>query len=303
MTGTLTGRQGLALLSSADLARRPCLVVSDFDGTISRIGLDPWGARPEPLAQRSLRRLAGVPGVEVVLLSGRTAEDLASRVRVGGATYLGNHGLEVGRLARHARAGSLRVLADPSHDSHLEACEALAAAVPLEVGEPWLIVERKPPAVTFWYRSAPDIPAAADRVRAAVDRLDPDGRFERFPGRRCLELRPPGATAKRDAFAALLAERRPELVIMVGDDISDAEAFRVLRAWRQRGEVTGLALAVHALAEVPPDVVAAADGILASPVETARFLAGLSRVLRSQRDRSRARAGSAAIVRRPGPSG
>jgi len=55
-------------LDAAALAGRPCLVVSDFDGTISRIGLDPWGAQPEPLAQRALRRLAAIRGVEVVLL-------------------------------------------------------------------------------------------------------------------------------------------------------------------------------------------------------------------------------------------
>ncbi|KRT64631.1 MAG: trehalose-phosphatase, trehalose 6-phosphate phosphatase [Chloroflexi bacterium CSP1-4] len=290
--GAVSWRAALAL-AAPDLRRRPCLVITDFDGTISRIGLDPWGARPEPLAQRALRRLAATPGVEVVLLSGRTAPDLAGRVRVGGATYLGNHGLEHGFLPRGARAESLVVVADPTHDGFSADAERLAMEVPAAIGEPWLIVERKPPAVTFWFRTAPDIAAAARQVRAVVDRLDPNERFERFPLRRALELRPPGATAKRDAFATLLRERRPALVVLIGDDRSDAEAFAVLRVARDARDLTGLAVAVHTHPDVSPAVAAEADAMLASPRETARFLSGLARGL----------ARAAAPGRRPGRSG
>ena len=278
---TVVAREAIRLLDRDTLARRPCLVVSDFDGTLARIGPDPWAARPEPLAQRALRRLAGLPGVEVVLLSGRTAADLAGRVRVGGARYLGNHGLEHGELPRHARAESLRVVADPSHDGHLAASRALAEAIPREIGEPWLIVEPKFPAVTFWYRTAPDIPEAARRVRAIVDRLDPDGRFERFAGKRYLELRPPGATEKRDAVAWLLRDRRPATAILIGDDVSDALAFRVLGEARLAGSVRGLAVGVRAFGDVPAAVGEAADVILDSPLETARYLAALDRALRA----------------------
>ena len=81
------------------LERRPLLVVSDFDGTLSRIVDDPWGAQILPLGRRALRALAGLPGVHVAVLSGRSAPDVAARVRVGNVTYLGNHGMERGFLA------------------------------------------------------------------------------------------------------------------------------------------------------------------------------------------------------------
>jgi trehalose 6-phosphate phosphatase len=272
-------REALALLSRADLRRRPCLVVSDFDGTISRFEMDPWGARAVPLAQRALRRLAVMPGVEVVLLSGRIVPDLARRVRVGGATYLGNHGLEVGSLPRGARAESLTVVVDGSHDDFAADAERLAVEVPAAIGQPWLIVEPKSPAMTFWFRSAPDIAAAGAQVRAVIDRLDPAQRFERFPGRRALEIRPPGAMLKRDAVARLLRERQPALAVLIGDDILDAQAFGVLRAARQAGQLRGLAVGVHTHAEVSPAVAAEADAMLASPDETARFLSGLARAL------------------------
>ncbi|MEO7118735.1 MAG: trehalose-phosphatase, partial [Candidatus Limnocylindrales bacterium] len=103
-----SAREALALARPL-LERRPLLVVSDFDGTLSQIVLDPWAARMLPLAQRAMRRLAGVEGVMVAMLSGRTASDVAGRSRIGGATYLGNHGVEAGRLARRQRASTMAV--------------------------------------------------------------------------------------------------------------------------------------------------------------------------------------------------
>ena len=74
-------RDALAILAP-DLHRRPILIVTDFDGTIARIVMDPWGAQILPAAQRALRRLAGLPGVIVAILSGRVARDAASRARI-----------------------------------------------------------------------------------------------------------------------------------------------------------------------------------------------------------------------------
>lgn len=271
-------RQAEPLLSS-----RPLLVVSDFDGTLSPIVLDPWGAVMLPLARRALRILAGIDGVHVAILSGRTASDVAARTRIGGASYLGNHGVESGRLGRRQRAGTLQVQVVRVDDRFSEMADVLATAVALAIPEPWLVVERKPPAVAFHFRGAPDVDAAAARVSDAVERLDPGRVLIRFPGRRVLELRPPGVPDKREAMAILLREHRPRVAFALGDDISDAEAFRALAEARMRGETRGIALAVQARPEAPPEVAAAADVVLASPVEAARFLAGLARQLGGRR--------------------
>jgi trehalose-phosphatase len=259
------------------LGRRPLLLVSDFDGTLSPIVLDPWGARMLPSARRSLRRLAGTPGVDVALLSGRAAADVAGRVRIGGAAYLGNHGLERGYLPRRQRVSSLRVelVTVPAADAAL--AERVAADVARRIAEPWLVVEHKPPTVAFHFRGAPDVDAAGERVRAAVEEADPGRVLVRFPGRRVLELRPPGAPEKGDAMRLLLEEHRPAVAFVLGDDVSDALAFETLRRAREAGEVDGLAVAVQARAEAPPAVAEAADLVLGSPVDAARFLAGLAR--------------------------
>jgi len=266
---------------SDHLSRRPLLVCTDFDGTLSTIVMDPWAAAILPLGRVALRRLAGMPGVSVVVLSGRTAWDVAARVRVGNVLYLGNHGMERGYLARGGRPERLDVAVVGASAEEAALAARLADEVPARIGEPWLIVERKPPTVAFHYRQAPDVAAAGKLVREVVDSLDPSGLLERFPGRRILELRPPGAIAKGEAFKGILDELQPASVFMLGDDVSDAQAFAVLRSERAAGRTDGVAVAIQARAEVPPEVAANADLVLGSPHDAARFLSALARRLGS----------------------
>ena len=269
-------------LAARHLEARPLLVVSDFDGTLSRIVDDPWGAAILPLGRRALRALAGLPLVHVVVLSGRTSADAAARVRVGGVAYLGNHGMERAFLRRRGRPERLRTMFGEAAHEAVHASERLADEVPRLVPEPWLVVERKPPAVAFHFRSAPDLARASASLSAAVDQLDPDGVLQRFPGRRVLELRPFGAVAKGEALQALVERLAPRTVFMLGDDVSDAMAFRVLRDLRLRGVTDGIAVAVQARPDVPSEVLEAADVVLASPVEATRFLSALARRLAIQ---------------------
>lgn len=276
----ISGRAALARAVPL-LTRRPLLVASDFDGTLANLDPDPWGARILPAAQAALRRLAAIPSVHVALISGRTAADLAGRARIGGAAYLGNHGAERGELPRRGRPASLSVIHHPIPEPYRQLAARLAEAVPRAVPEAWLIVERKGPAVAFHFRSAPDTQAAAARVHAAVDLLDPECQLVRFPGRRVLELRPPGAPGKGEAMAFLLDDLRPGAALMLGDDRHDARAFETLRTARAAGTCEGLAIAVAAHPDSLPDVAPWADLLLASPTEAGRFLAGLARHLRA----------------------
>jgi trehalose-phosphatase len=261
------------------LTGRPVLIVSDFDGTLAQLNIDPWAARILPLARRSLRRLATVPGVHVALLSGRTAMDLAARARVGGVTYLGNHGAEQAHLPRRRRAEGLEVVIAFAPELATDVAGRLAEEVPRLVPESWLVVERKIPAVAFHFRGAPDVPAAAIRVRAAADQIDPDHVLVRFQGRRVLELRPSGAPTKGEAMHALLEQVRPAVAFVLGDGRDDALAFEALRKARFDGTCDGLAIAVAAHADTVADVAPSADLVLDSQREVARFLAGVVRAL------------------------
>lgn len=263
------------------LHRRPFLLVSDFDGTLAPLGLDPWGAAMATRARRALRRLSGMAGLTVAFVSGRTVADLSARVRVGGARYVGNDGLESGSLARSGRPDRVRVRRVAGFEPFVAPATALAEAVETAIGEPWLVVERKGPAVTFHYRGAPDVPSAGARVRAAVDRLERGGDFVRHQGARMLELRPLGAPTKADAVLRLLADVRPGLALLLGDGSTDAAAFVALRsaAGGSTEELVALSVAVRSHGDPLSTVEEAADAVLASTDAVADVLGRLARAL------------------------
>jgi trehalose-phosphatase len=264
------------------------LVVSDFDGTLAEGSRDPAATTIVPLARTALRRLAGIaaarPGrVAIAVLTGRTAADAAARIRVGGIRYLGDHGLQTGTYPRGGRPERLITTYEPGHEPSLEPAARLATRVPELLGRPdWLFVERKGPSVAFHVRQAEDRAAARAAVEAAIDaagRELPEHDLAHYRGRLVVDLRPRSAGGKREAFERLLAEVRPATVVAFGDDSSDADAFAVLRVAREAGTLDGLAIAVTGPHGIPDDVRAAADVVLATPLDAARLLAFLARGL------------------------
>ena len=275
-----------ASLDALAAAPAPLLVIADFDGTLAVGARDPAIAVVEPLAQRGLRALARVaaerPGrVHVAVLTGRVVADVAARVRVGGVEYLGDHGLEHGTLARGGHAEQLRVVTDPAFDAHRHPAAILARGVAAELGSPpWLFVERKGPSVAFHVRQADDVVAARAAVVAAIATVEAreglrDHGLAHYRGRSVVDLRPAGAGGKREAVERLIARHRPGSVLVLGDELSDVDAFEAVVAARDErvAPVVGVTAAVRGAAKPPPaELLAHADLVLASPRAVGRLL-------------------------------
>jgi trehalose 6-phosphate phosphatase len=263
----------------------PLLVVTDFDGTLAPITLDPLATAIEPVGRRALRRLARVAVARpdrlvLVVLSGRLTLDVAGRIRVGGVRYLGNHGIEGGVLRRGARAEALDVVMQREDARTAATAGRVAEIVTRRLGHPdWLFLETKGPTVAFHYRQAADPDAAQRDLTAAIDAAERELGADpllRSGGRRVIELRPETAHGKGTALELLLERERPGTVLVLGDDVSDAEAFRAAGAARERGAVESLAVAVHGSGETPPGIREAADVEVASPRDAGRLLAALA---------------------------
>jgi len=264
------------------------LIVSDFDGTLAEGSRDPAAATIVPLARRALRRLARIERIRpqrlaVAILTGRAAADAAARVRVGGIRYLGDHGLQMGTYPRGRPAEHLEATFAEGHEASFEPAAILAERVPRLLGSPsWLFVERKGPSVAFHVRQAEDRVAARAAVEAAIETIDrelPPHDLGHYRGRLVVDLRPRSAGGKREAVERLLGELRPASAIAFGDDLSDADAFAVLRAARDASTIDGLAVGVTGPHGTPDEVREIADLVLATPYEAARMLAWIARSL------------------------
>lgn len=287
-------------LDALAAAPGPLLVVADFDGTLAVGARDPAIAFIEPVAQRGLRALARLaaerPGrVHVAVLTGRVVSDVAVRVRVGGVEYLGDHGLEHGTLARGGRAEQLRVVTDPAYDAHRHPAAILAAGVAEELGSPsWLFVERKGPSVAFHVRQADDVAAARTAVVGAIAAVEAraglwDHGLAHYRGRSVVDLRPAEAGGKREAVARLLERHRPGAALVLGDQLSDVDAFEAVIAARRAagagagagtGALVATTVAVHgATKAAPAELLRGADLRLGSPREVGRLLLALARRL------------------------
>jgi trehalose 6-phosphate phosphatase len=220
---------GSAAAAGAILARlggTPLVLLLDVDGTLAPIAARPELAEVPAETRRALAALAAAPAVHVGVVSGRGAADAR---RLAGLTHgwaIGNHGLETiapdGEQTVDARVAPF---SQPLAKA-VRTLERLLAAVP------GVIVEDKTWSHSIHYRLAD--PAVVPRVRRAVEDVAREHGLRVTTGKLVLELRPPVRVDKGTAVIAL-AERLGGLepsasLLFAGDDVTDEDAFRLLRS-------------------------------------------------------------------------
>jgi trehalose 6-phosphate phosphatase len=240
-------------------------VLCDVDGTLAPIAPRPEDARLADGAREVLLRLRGRVRL-LGLVSGRGLADVERLVGIEGCAYAGNHGMELRAPGEAPRLA-------PGVAEHLAAIAAFAARWPPErLAEGDLRLEPKGATISVHARGARD-PVAAGLLMEAVAAdarahgLVPTG------GREVLEVRPPLAVDKGTAVRALLDGSGARRALYIGDDRTDADGWRALRALREEGALDAAVAVAVTSAEVPPEVREAADVEVAGP---AGALAALS---------------------------
>ena len=225
------------------LSARPATVVFlDFDGTLTPIVARPEDAKLSAAAKSALVRAARNPALDVVIVSGRSLDDVRKRVGIPGITYVGDHGFQIdgpGVSLRHEGLDHYRAAMD-SAAKRLEALHVRGAHV-----------ERKAATVSYHVRHV-----------NAENRRDVERRAEQIfrrlhlrvtHGKMVVEGRPPLDWHKGQAVLYVLMQRHGAdwpsrtRALYVGDDVTDEDAFQSLR---------GIGRSIH----VSPNVATAATG-------------------------------------------
>lgn len=202
----------------ARLARTPrLLVASDYDGVLAPIVTDPAAAVPLPGVVEVLADLARLPGTTVAAVSGRARADLATVSGLPGSVLLvGGHGSEFGADGPELdpEQAALRVRAE-------------AALRDLAHGRDGIRVETKPASVVLHTRTA-DRATAAAAVEAVRTGPGAWPGVHVATGKEVVELSVV-ETHKGTALDKLRTDAAADAVLFLGDDVTDENAFRVLR--------------------------------------------------------------------------
>lgn len=253
------------------LAARPgaAAVLLDFDGTLAPIVARPEdaklidGARAAIAALRDRYALVG-------FISGRELGDLTGRIGLSGLAYAGNHGMEL-----QAVGGAARVADEVA--PHLPAVRAFAArlAADPELARAGVTLEDKGATLSLHFRTAPDREVARALVATRVAPAAHAAGLATSEGRQVLEVRPSAPVDKGTAVRALLAGTGLRAACFVGDDRTDADAWRALRELRADGRLDHGVAVVAVSEELDPAVRAGADVEVPGPAGALALLRAL----------------------------
>lgn len=239
----------------AALTQVPAGLLTDIDGTISKIAPTAELARAEPSAVAALARLSERIAL-VAAISGRGAPDAARLIGLPKMIYVGNHGFE-----RHSAAGSQ---IDPQAIPYLPAVAAALEATEREAdrsGLRGLVFENKGATASIHYRLAPDPAAMRARLTGLLARLPEAQGLRVTEGRMVFELRPPVRIGKGEGVRALIKEYGLRGAVFLGDDVTDLDAMRELRQMTNAEGVVGVNIGVAA-PEAPAELAAMADALV-----------------------------------------
>lgn len=226
------------------ISEEASILILDYDGTLAPFTVNRLQAVPYPGVLPSLERLAALPAVRLVLVTGRPAHELQSLLGLSLSLEIwGSHGRE-----QITSEGEYRIR--PLAPEQVQALDRVSAA--LEQKGYLDRMERKPASLALHWRGlAPELREALQATIAELYNRDaaPSG-LHLLPFAGGLEIRSDSVT-KGDAVRRILQDMggkssaRPGAlpVAYLGDDITDEDAFRALRGCDSR--ILGLSFLVR----------------------------------------------------------
>lgn len=249
----------------------PAALLTDFDGTLSPIAPVPEAAFLHPDIERILPSLKNHLSM-LAVVTGRATADVASKVGLPDILYVGNHGLEWsenGAYVAHpagvaAEQGVAQALAEIEQDLRLHAIDLTG-----------LLFENKRLSASIHYRLM-DQPLQFEVILMPIaQRRATEHGLRLSGGKMTLELRPTSSISKGTAVEQIVKDRGLHGAVFIGDDVTDVDAFRVLRRLRdERTLKAGLAIGVLSK-DTHPSVIAESDLLLGSVDDVAALFVSL----------------------------
>lgn len=206
------------------VANKEVLVFLDYDGTLTPIVATPDLAVISDEMRETVRKLAGKYKVSIV--SGRATDDVRSKVKIDGIFYAGSHGFEIvqpdGTVKMKKEAKEICKTINEAHKKLSGRLKNIKGA----------LVENVKFTISTHYRLVAD--EDLPKIKQAVEEILKEyPTLRKTQGKKVFELRPKIDWDKGKAVTWILKglkfNDRDNLVIYIGDDTTDEDAFRVIK--------------------------------------------------------------------------
>lgn len=197
------------------------LLFLDYDGTLVPIRPTPELAKLSPERKKLLAVLARLPRFRVGVLTGRSMNDIRRAVGISGFFYAANYGLRIETQKKS--------WLQPEANKQARLLRRMLSQIKqLEDEFPGVRIEDKTLTVAVHYRQYKGQPLRLKKKLVEIIRTWP-GRFRLKTGKRIFEVYPAVQWDKGKALLKveqMMGFRKKPLVIFIGDDRADEEAFR-----------------------------------------------------------------------------
>ncbi len=236
-------------------------IFSDFDGTLTPIFDDPRNTVLSPANRDAIGELSTV--VELVaIVSGRDLNTLRKMIGLASVTYVGNHGLEEWTPGGEGQASELQISGGLMNEIEKGVGGIEVAGITLE---------NKGLSVAAHYRNSPDPTTARTELLPLLKSLAAARGLKIGEGKMVLEIGPRVGVDKGTVVNRMVRDFRLTGVIVLGDDLTDCDAFDALHSLVRKGTLKGAAIAVVD-EETPEAVTRRADYCLSGMREVGEFL-------------------------------
>lgn len=189
------------------------LYAFDFDGTLAKIVRDHHAARLGRPIRFWLEKLA--KRAPIAIISGRSVEDLRSRVGTVVPHLIGNHGSE----GPHTRREDMQQVRETSSGW----LQLVNERFQDELTRRGVVVENKSYSLSFHYRTAGQRDEARVLISRIVAELSPPPRI--VLGKSVVNVMPPTASHKGTALLEYMRRLDCSRALYVGDDETDEDVF------------------------------------------------------------------------------
>lgn len=197
----------------------------DFDGTLSKLAAHPEHAIFSKNMKQAVLNLIRSKRFQVSIVSGRSLKSVKQKVGIKNIFYAGNHGFEV---------------SGPNFSWKLACVEAVEKEMPQiaqalkKVGKiPGVYLEEKKISLSVHFRHTPKklLSSLKKEIKKAAKPFMDRGLVKIHRGKKIFEVRPNLSWDKGRVVELLIKKLQLErsLNIFIGDDITDEDAFKVLR--------------------------------------------------------------------------